>query len=111
MHVDTPGLVFFAGFAVLLGIFAYRILKYGGWKAAMFGGCIERTVGEVRGTGQGGNVKLRVHALSDDSEDRAVGIELVATTIGSYQMLPITRSAEGVQKLIGLLQESITDAT
>ena len=111
MHFGIPSLVFFAVIAVLLGRLAYYILKYGGLKAAMFGGHIGRTVGEVRGTRRLGNVKLRVHTLSDGSEDRAVGIELVATTIGSYQMLPITLSAKGVEELIALLRDSIGDAT
>jgi hypothetical protein len=110
MHFDTPSLVFFAIFAVIVGSFAYRILKYGGFKAAMFGGHIERTVGEVRGTGRVANVKLRVHALSGGGEDRAVGVELVATTIGSYQMLPITLSVEGAEELIDLLKEATSDA-
>ena len=111
MHFDTPSIIFFAIFTIIVGCFAYRILKYGGFKAAMFGGSIERTLGEVRGSGRVGNVKLRVHALSGGGEDRAVGIELVATTIASYQMLPITLSAQGAQGLIGLLQEAIADAT
>jgi hypothetical protein len=111
MHFDILKLIFFAIVAVLLGTLAYRILKYGGLKAAMFGSHIRRTVGEVRGARRLGNIKLRVHTLSDGSEERAVGIELVATTIGSYQMLPITLSAEGVQELIALLRESIGDAT
>src|SRR6266513_3156812 len=102
MHFDTPSLVFFAIFAVILGSFAYRIL--------MFGGHIERTVGEVRGTGRVANVKLRVHALSGGGEDRAVGVELVATTIGSYQMLPITLSVEGAEELIDLLKEATSGA-
>src|SRR5437763_16745827 len=106
MHADTGSLIFFAIFAAIVGTFLYRILKYGGFKAAMFGGHIERTVGEVRGTGRVANVKRRVHALSGGGEDRAVGVELVATTIGSYQMLPITLSVEGAQELNDLLKEA-----
>ena len=110
MTFDTPSLVFFALFLAIAGTFTYRIVKYRGFKAAMFGGRIERTIGEVEGTGQTlGRVKLRVHTLSGGGKDRAVGIELVATTIASYQMLPITLSTEGAQDLIGLLQEATSD--
>ena len=111
MHIDTSSLIFFAIFAIALGTFAYRILKFGGWKAAMFGGRIEETVGEVQGLRRGAKIRLRVHAITDDDGDRAVGIELIATTIGSYQMLPITLSSEAVHELITLLHESVGDAT
>lgn len=111
MHADTISLIFLAVFAALIGTFLYRIVKYGGFKAAAFGAQIESTFGEVQGASRFGNMKLRVHALSGGGDDRAVGLELVATTIASYQMLPITLSAEGTQELIGLLREAIGDAT
>ena len=112
MTFDIASLVFFALFIAVAGTFIYRIVKYRGFKAAMFGGRIQRTIGEVEGTGQTlGRVNLRVHTLSGGGEDRAVGIELVATTIASYQMLPITLSTEGAQDLIGLLQEATSDKT
>jgi hypothetical protein len=108
MHFDTHSLIFFSLLAVFLGLFGYRILKYGGFKGAVFGGRIERTLGEVRGTGRAaGNVKVRVHALAGGGEDRAVGVEFVATTIVSYQMFPITLSAKAAQDLIGLLQDAL----
>lgn len=110
MHADTGSLIFFAVFTAIVGTSLYRIVKYGGFKAAMFGGHIESTLGEVKGTGRMVNVKLRVHALSGGGDDRAVGIELVATTIASYQMLPITLSIEGAHELIGLLQEAVDEA-
>ncbi len=110
MHFETPTLIFFAIFAIIVGSFAYKALKYGGFTAAMLGGRIEQTVGEVRGMGRGATVKLRVHSITDDDGDRAVGIELVATTVGSYQMLPITLSERGARDLIGLVQEALSDA-
>jgi hypothetical protein len=110
MTFDTASLVFFAIFGVIVTGFIYRIVKYSGFKSAMFGGHIERTLGEVEGTGQTlGSVKLRVHTLSGGGEDRAVGRELVATTIGSYQMLPITLSVSGVDELVSLLRAATSD--
>ncbi|HKB98022.1 MAG TPA: hypothetical protein VKD23_04465 [Terriglobales bacterium] len=40
--------IFFAVFAGVIGFFVYRMFRHGGFKAAMFGARIERTVGEVR---------------------------------------------------------------
>jgi len=107
----APALIFFAVFIAIIGTFLFRVLKYGGFKAAMFGGRIENTLGEVIGTGRAmGKVKLKIHQLDRADEDHAVAIELVATTIASYQMLPITLSAEATRELIGLLQEALGDA-
>ena len=112
MHVEMPTLIFFAIAAAIAGSFAYKALKYGGFKAAMLGGRIEQTVGEVEGLGQGPvTVKLRVHALTDDDGDRAVGIEIVATSIASYQMLPITLTERRAKDLIALVQEALSDAS
>ena len=110
MHFETPAVIFFAVFAIIVGSFAYKALKYGGFKAAMLGGRIEQTVGEVKGIQRGANVRLRIHSLLDDDGDRMVGIELVATTIGSYQMLPITLSERRAKELIALVQEALSDA-
>ena len=100
-----PGLVFvFSIIALVVGTFAYKIVKHGGFKAAMFGSSIKRTVGEVEGSGSRMfRMKLRVHELGGSS-DKAVGVELVAKSLASYQMLPISLSHQEAQKLIRLLQ-------
>jgi hypothetical protein len=71
MSSNTFGFVFFMIFAAVIATFAYRIEKHGGFKSAMFGSRIERTVGEVRGTEKRlwSSVKLRINVLSADSED------------------------------------------
>jgi hypothetical protein len=111
MKSDIFSLVFFAIFAAFVVFFILRIVKYRGFKAAIFGGHIENTVGEVEGASQSlGSVKLRVHVLSGGGPERAVGIELVATTFASYQMLPISLSVSGAEALIELLQTAISDS-
>src|SRR5438045_4638379 len=106
MRFEPATLLFFIFFGAIVVTFAYRIVRYRGFKAAMFGASIDRTVGEVEGTGTTlGRVRLRVHALSG-GRDRAVGVELVATTIASYQMLPITLSVTDTEELIALLKEA-----
>lgn len=95
--------LFFAVFALVIGSFVFKILKHGGFKAAMFGAGIKSTAGEVSGSGQKlMRLTLRVHEL-DASPDRAIGIELVAKSIASYQMMPITLSASEAKKLTELI--------
>jgi hypothetical protein len=97
--------LFLAAFATVLGYFAYRVLRHGGFKAAMFGASIEQTVGEVAGERQGSvGVGLKVHALRRDGTEKLVGLEVVAKSAASYQMLPITLSLDQAQQLASLLQ-------
>jgi hypothetical protein len=99
--------IFFVVFACVIGSFIFKIIKHGGFKAAMFGAGIKNTIGEVSGNGPKiMNLSLRVHEL-DGSPEKAVGLELVAKSVGSYQMTPITLSISEAKKLIDLLN-SIT---
>jgi hypothetical protein len=104
-----PGTLLFVIFVVVVGYFVYRIFRLGGLKAAMFGARIERTVGEVPGEKQGlglMSVVLRVHALRRDNSEMLIGIELVAKSFASYQMMPITLSVHQAQQLASLLQNA-----
>jgi hypothetical protein len=83
------------------------MLKHGGFKAAMFGAGIKNTVGEVSGSGPKiMNLSLKVHEL-DKSPKRAVGLELVSKSIGSYQMTPITLSVSEARKLSELINNAV----
>ncbi|HEY7744115.1 MAG TPA: hypothetical protein VIA19_13825 [Burkholderiales bacterium] len=98
---------FLITFATVIGYFAYRILRYGGFKAAMFGASIEHTVGEVIGESQGSlSVALRVHCLRLDGLQKFIGIELVAKSSLSYKMVPITLSVSQAQKLASMLENA-----
>ena len=110
MKSDIFGLLFRAIFIAILLFSLFRLVKYRAFKAATFGGHVEGTVGEVTGARQSlGNVKLRVHVLSSGGLERAVGIELVATTFASYRTLPISLSVSGAETLIELLQTAVRD--
>ena len=100
--------VFWLMIAGFLGAFAYRFLKYKGFKGAMFGGEIVHTIGEVEGKRQfGGRPVLKVHVLrSPESADAEVGLEFVAKTFASYQMMPITLARAEASKLASLLAEA-----
>lgn len=100
--------IFYAIFALVIGSFIFSMFKHGGFRAAMFGAGIKNKVGEVNGTGQKMmNVALRVHEL-DSSPEKAIGLELVAKSLGSYQMTPITLSKSEAEKLIKLIS-SVTN--
>lgn len=100
--------LFFAVFAAVIGFFAYRMIRHGGFKAAMFGARIDRTIGEVSGEKQGPvGIALKVHILRRDAAEKLVGVEFVAKSFASYQMMPITLSASQAQQLASLLNEAV----
>jgi hypothetical protein len=109
MSPDSVGKIFFfAIFALVLGSFIFGIVRYGGFKAAMFGATIQQTVGEVSGGGvRFGSIAVRVHTLGGDSPEKAVGLEVVAKSFASYRMMPITLSVDDATKLAGLLQSAV----
>lgn len=108
MSVDNLfSVLFFIICALVAGSFIYKMIKYGGFKAAMFGAPIQRTVGEVTGGGAKiMNVGLKVHKLQGGRE-KAVGVELVAKSFASYHMTPITLSTAEAEKLIVLLETAV----
>jgi hypothetical protein len=100
--------LFFAVFAAIVGFFVYRMIRHGGVKAAMFGARIDRTVGEVSGEKQGPvGVALKVHILQREAAERLIGVEFVAKSFASYQMMPITLSTSQAQQLASLLNEAV----
>jgi hypothetical protein len=104
MNFEPEALVFVV-LAAIVGYFGLRIIRHGGFKAAMFGARIEHTVGEVAAEKQGPmSVELKVHALRRDDSEKLIGIELVAKSFASYQMMPITLSVGQAQQLASLLQ-------
>jgi hypothetical protein len=104
---DVFPFLFFSVFALVVGSFLLRIFKHGGFKAAMFGAPIEQTLGEVSGSGAKlMSTVLKVHALGGDRTDKAVGLEFVAKTVASYQIIPFSMSASEARKLIVLLESA-----
>ena len=103
----SPETLFFLFFAVIAGFIGYRIIRHGGFRAAMFGARIEHTVGEVSGERQGSmGIALKVHALRRDNSELLVGIELVAKGFASYRMMPVTLTVNQAQQLAILLQNA-----
>jgi ribosomal protein S28E/S33 len=104
---DWGGTIFWI-FLVSLGLFfLFRIVRYGGFKGAMFGANIERTLGEVQGQSVAGSwTTVKVHVLSSESKARTVGIEVIGKSIASYQVTPIKLSSIEAQRLASLLQSA-----
>lgn len=102
--MNLPDIPFVAFVVVIVSGLLYKIFRHGGVKAAMFGARIDRTVGEVVGGGAKLiDVELRVHIM-DGGPEKAVGVELVAKSFASYQMMPVTLSVPEAKKLIVLLE-------
>jgi len=80
------------------------------FKAQMFRGKILQTIGSVKGRSKGPvNCELKVHIIEEKelSSSKSIGIELVAKSFLSYQMMPITLSSQETRKLIALLEEAL----
>jgi len=104
---DLVPMLFFSAFALIIGMFIYRYFKFGGFKGALFGAKITQTLGQV----SGGkfivfNSAVKVHKLSSNSPERAVGLEFINKGFASYHMFPITLSITETNRLIMLLQEA-----
>ena len=105
---NIPQALFFVVFAGIVGFFAYRMFRFGGVKAAMFGARIHRTIGEVGGEKQGPvGVTLKVHILRRETAEKLIGVELTAKSFASYEMMPITLSVSQAKQLVSLLESAL----
>ena len=100
--------IFVGIIALSFGSFIFKIIKNGGFKAAMFGAPIARTIGEVAATNPSRmmTVAVKVHLLGGESDDKAVGLEFVARSFASFQMMPVSLSKVEARKLIMLLESA-----
>lgn len=78
--------IFFALFGLVAPNLLFQVIRNRGFRGAMFGAPAARTIGEID-LGRRGMVRtrLRVHRLEPrDTTSPEIGIEVVATTIGSF---------------------------
>ncbi len=98
--------IFLAIFAAIIAYWLFQVSTKG-FKGALFGGAIERTVGEItlarRGILGG---RLKVHRVAAE-HGRMVGIEIVFWTPLSYQMIPVTLTSEEAKRLGEMLTQAI----
>ena len=98
--------------ALTFGSFVFKIIKNGGFKGAMFGAPILKTLGQVSGGSSSKiiGIYVNVHVLGGNNPDRTIGLEIVAKSIASYQMMPVTLSKTEARKLITLLEVAASGA-
>jgi hypothetical protein len=109
MDFDSVAPMVFTGlFALVFVTVLIRSVKHGGLKGWLFGARIVRTHGEVSGTGgKPMTTVLKVHTLAGAGPEKAVGIEFVARSFASYQMMPFSLSVAETKKLISLLESAV----
>jgi hypothetical protein len=94
--------LFFAVFGLVAVAMLWRVIKNRGWRGAMFGAPVRRLVSELD-LGRKGMIRtrLRLHVLdpSDPAEGPHVGVEVVLSTIGSWEMKPISLTRIEAQRL------------
>lgn len=98
--------------AAIVGVvtMVYRLLRYGGFRDAMYGAEVERELGEVEGNAHGGlSVTVRVHQLAGAGSDRALGIEMIGRHWASRESQFATLSRGQARQVIGVLKEAIED--
>jgi hypothetical protein len=111
MKIDTV-VLYIAGVATFIAVMASMFrgfFKHRGLKGLLFGAGIRLTVGEVEGKGRtfmSEKITLKVHVL-DAAPEKALGLEFVAKSIASYQIIPFSMSATEARKLIAHLQTAI----
>jgi hypothetical protein len=104
--------LFWLFFVGVVGTFAWKMLKNGGMRGAMFGSRVERLVGEINGEKQAmHSLKVRIHRLQGAEGRGEIGLELVAKSFASYQMTPVTLSKESALQLAELLRQAANGAT
>lgn len=104
---------FFVVFFAIVAFIGFRLVKYRGLKGAVFGARVLHTVGELEPPSTMGFMKtrLKIHVLDSDVTDRAIGVEQITSSVGSWQMTGFTLSVAQAQELIGLLQLAISQQT
>jgi len=97
-------------FAGVIVHFLYRAMKNRGFKGAMFGAPIARTVGELD-LGRTGPMRttLKVHHLqAREPGTPTVGIEVVNRSVVSFHMLPIRLTSDQAASLRELLLQAMS---
>lgn len=100
-------IIFLSMFVGIVLIFILNIVRRDGFKGAMFNAKVARTVGEVQGLGPSlVRTKIKIHLLERNAE-KFVGLEFVATSIMSYEMMPVTLEVNEARNLIAALEQTI----
>ncbi|HEY7895902.1 MAG TPA: hypothetical protein VIC24_13465 [Gemmatimonadaceae bacterium] len=103
--------LFFALFAVAVGWALYKILRYRGWRGALFGAPVLSTVGELELPRRGMlKTRLKVHRIDGRAKGVDVGLEITVSTVGSWQALPVSLSVADARRLAEMLDRAASQA-
>lgn len=97
--------VFFVFFALAAVWVAFVFLTKAG-RGFMFGGTIVHTWDGVTGKRKIYTSRVKVHAVDAAPTLRFVGLEIATSSIGSYQMIPISLPKAEALELARLIQEA-----
>jgi hypothetical protein len=99
--MEVPVSLFFIVFTGFAAYFIYRFVKHGGFRGAMYGSAVMRTVGEVElDRYLGAHTTLRVHVLANGR----IVLEESRRQLLAASMRGTTLTRAETDQLIGLLQ-------
>ena len=106
--------IFYVIFALVAARMLYKVIKHRGLRGAMFGAPLRKLVAEMELETRGMvKTKLKVHVLDprDPSGGPHVGVEVIHSTIGSWEMKPISLTRDEAQKLADHLASASRDSS
>jgi hypothetical protein len=99
-------------FVLVIGVFVFRFVKYGGIKASFFGARIRNTVGEFQLKQSGAlTTTMRVHLLEGSAGGQNIGLEVSQKAIGGFSVRFFRFSREETGKLVRLLDEAARESS
>ena len=105
MRIDYVLLSIIGAFALVIGSFVWRRLKFGSWTGAFMKGSIEQTYGEIElSRSDASSEVLKVVALRDSGGEAFVG--LLITTKTPTSLTPYRLSKDEARKLADLLKRA-----
>ena len=99
------GLVVLGLMVVFWGRSFWKVKKAGGMRAALVGGRIQSTLGQVTPNPVAGTMELFVHRIAGE-DHREVAIEIKQRAGASWSRMSIPLSAQDAQQLAELLQQA-----
>ena len=104
--------VFFAVVALVAANLLLKIVRHRGFRGALFGAPIRTTVSEIDLRARGMvKSRLKVHTLAGGDGAPQVGLEVVHSTVGSWQMTPVSLSAAEAHRLAEALEQAAREAS
>jgi hypothetical protein len=103
--------LFWVFFAIVAASTLYRIIRKGGLKGGLFGARLKSTVSEMELARRGMvKTRLKVHVLEGDTSSPQVGLEIQHSTIGSWNMTPVSLTTSEAESLGEALTRAAVEA-